>query len=62
MVRIDSALEFDPCWFKVGHLLRVSGRITGRDIVEPLLVTGVMELDAARGEPLLRAEKVRQVG
>jgi len=29
---------------------------------EPLLVTGVMEMDAARGEPLLRAEKVRRVG
>jgi DNA polymerase-3 subunit alpha len=29
---------------------------------EPLLVTGVMEMDAARSEPLLRAEKVRRVG
>jgi len=29
---------------------------------EPLLVSGVMEMDAARGEPLLRAEKVRRVG
>ena len=29
---------------------------------EPLLVSGVMEMDTARGEPLLRAEKVRRVG
>jgi hypothetical protein len=40
-VRIDSALEFDPRRLKVGHLLRVTGRIIGRDIVEPLkLVVG----------------------
>ena len=40
-VRIDSALEFDPRRVKVGHLLRVTGRIIGRDIVEPLkLVVG----------------------
>jgi DNA-directed DNA polymerase III PolC len=29
---------------------------------EPLLVTGVVEMDAARGEPLLRAEKVAKLG
>ena len=28
----------------------------------PLLVTGVVEMDASRGEPLLRAEKVMKVG
>jgi len=35
-VRIDSALEFDPRRVKIGNLLRVTGRIIGRDIVEPL--------------------------
>ena len=40
-VRIDSSLNFDPRRVKVGRLLRVSGRITGRDIIEPLkLVVG----------------------
>lgn len=40
-VRIDSALEFDPRRVKIGNLLRVTGRIIGRDIVEPLkLVVG----------------------
>ncbi|MDI6769430.1 MAG: DUF6094 domain-containing protein [Anaerolineales bacterium] len=29
---------------------------------EPLLVSGVVEMDAARGEPLLRAEKVVKLG
>jgi DNA polymerase III alpha subunit len=29
---------------------------------EPLLVTGVVEMDAQRGEPLLRAEKVTKLG
>ena len=29
---------------------------------EPLLVTGVLEMDAQRGEPLLRAEKVARLG
>ena len=29
---------------------------------EPLFVTGVVEMDAGRGEPLLRAEKVSRVG
>jgi DNA polymerase-3 subunit alpha len=28
----------------------------------PILVTGVVETDANRGEPLLRAEKVTRVG
>jgi hypothetical protein len=35
-VLIDSALDFDPRRVKVGRLLRVHGRIVGRDIVEPL--------------------------
>jgi hypothetical protein len=35
-VQIDSALDFDPRRMKVGRLLRVRGRIVGRDIVEPL--------------------------
>ena len=40
-VRIDSGLKFDPRRLKVGHLLHVTGRIIGRDIVEPLkLVVG----------------------
>ena len=40
-VRIDSALKFDPRRVKIGNLLRVTGRIIGRDIVEPLkLVVG----------------------
>jgi hypothetical protein len=29
---------------------------------EPLLVTGIIEMDTARGEPLLRAEKVARLG
>ncbi len=29
---------------------------------EPLLVTGVVEMDASRGEPLLRAERVVRLG
>lgn len=40
-VRIDSSLDFDPHRVKIGSRLRVSGRIIGRDIVEPLkLVVG----------------------
>jgi len=35
-VQIDSSLDFDPHSLKVGRLLRVAGRIVGRDIVEPL--------------------------
>jgi hypothetical protein len=35
-VQIDSSLDFDPKHIKIGRLLRVSGRIVGRDIVEPL--------------------------
>jgi len=35
-VQIDSSLDFDPHRLKVGRLLRVTGRIVGRDIVEPL--------------------------
>ena len=35
-VQVDSALDFDPRRVKIGHLLRVTGRIVGRDIVEPL--------------------------
>jgi hypothetical protein len=35
-VQIDSSLDFDPRHVKIGRLLRVSGRIVGRDIVEPL--------------------------
>jgi len=29
---------------------------------EPLFVTGMVEMDTSRGEPLLRAEKVRRMG
>ncbi len=40
-VRIDTSLDFDPHRVRIGSRLRVSGRIVGRDIVEPLkLVVG----------------------
>jgi hypothetical protein len=40
-VQLDSSLEFNPGKVKMGRLLRVTGRIVGRDIVEPLkLVVG----------------------
>ena len=32
------------------------------DSTKPFLITGVMEMDAERGEPFLRAEKVVLVG
>jgi hypothetical protein len=35
-VQIDPSLDFDPKHVKIGRLLRVTGRIVGRDIVEPL--------------------------
>ena len=35
-VQIDPSLDFDPKHIKIGRLLRVTGRIIGRDIVEPL--------------------------
>jgi hypothetical protein len=35
-VQIDPSLDFDPRHIKIGRLLRVTGRIVGRDIVEPL--------------------------
>lgn len=35
-VQIDPSLDFDPRRLKVGRLVRVTGRIVGRDIVEPL--------------------------
>jgi hypothetical protein len=35
-VQIDPSLDFDSHRIKVGRLLRVTGRIVGRDIVEPL--------------------------
>jgi len=35
-VQVDPSLDFDPHRVKVGRLLRVRGRIIGRDIVEPL--------------------------
>ena len=35
-VQIDPSLDFDPHRVKIGRLLRVTGRIVGRDIVEPL--------------------------
>lgn len=40
-VQLDPALDFDPRRVRVGMRVRVSGRIIGRDIVEPLrLVVG----------------------
>jgi DNA polymerase III subunit alpha len=38
---------------------RVRNWIHGND---PLLVSGVMEMDAARGEPLLRVERIERIG
>jgi len=35
-VQIDPSLDFDPRRVKIGRLLRITGRIVGRDIVEPL--------------------------
>lgn len=35
-IQIDPSLDFDPGRVKIGRLLRVTGRIVGRDIVEPL--------------------------
>jgi hypothetical protein len=35
-VLIDPSLDFDLRHIQIGRLLRVSGRIVGRDIVEPL--------------------------
>ena len=35
-VQIDPSLDFDPRRVKIGWLLRITGRIVGRDIVEPL--------------------------
>jgi len=35
-VQIDPSLDFDPRRVKIGRLVHVSGRIVGRDIVEPL--------------------------
>jgi len=35
-VQVDPSLDFDPHRVKVGRLLRVRGRIIGREIVEPL--------------------------
>jgi hypothetical protein len=35
-VRIDPGLNFDPRHTQIGTLLHVSGRIVGRDIIEPL--------------------------
>ena len=35
-VQVDASLEFNPLHIKVGQVLHVTGRIVGRDIVEPL--------------------------
>ena len=35
-VQIDPSLDFDPQRVRIGRLLRITGRIVGRDIVEPL--------------------------
>ena len=35
-VQLDSSLDFNPGKVKIGRLVRVTGRIVGRDIVEPL--------------------------
>lgn len=35
-VQIDPSLDFDPGRVKIGRLMRITGRIVGRDIVEPL--------------------------
>ena len=35
-VQVDASLDFNPLHVKIGQVLRVTGRIVGRDIVEPL--------------------------
>jgi hypothetical protein len=35
-IQIDPSLDFDPHRVRIGRLLLVTGRITGRDIVEPI--------------------------
>jgi len=35
-VQVDPSLPFDPIRLKPGRLLSVTGRLTGRDILEPL--------------------------
>ncbi len=35
-VQIDPSLDFDPQRVRIGRLVHVTGRIVGRDIVEPL--------------------------
>ena len=35
-VQIDPSLDFDPQRVEIGRLVRITGRIVGRDIVEPL--------------------------
>jgi hypothetical protein len=63
-VQIDPALEVDGRHFKLGQLLRVTGRIIGRDIVEPLrLVVGKshegVELPGELGKLIIRRPTIQ---
>ena len=50
-VQIDPSLDFDPRHIRIGRLLRVSGRIIGRDIVEPLKMVWMYAItESAVGE------------
>jgi hypothetical protein len=63
-VQIDPALEVDARKVKIGQLLRVTGRIIGRDIVEPLrLVVGKshegVELPGDLGKLIIRRPTIQ---
>ncbi len=63
-VQIDPALELDARQIKTGQLIRVAGRIVGRDIVEPLrLVVGKshegVEIPGELGKLIVRRPTVQ---
>jgi hypothetical protein len=63
-VQIDPALDLDARRIKIGQLVRVTGRIIGRDIVEPLrLVVGKshegVEVPGELGKLIIRRPTVQ---
>jgi hypothetical protein len=63
-VQIDPGLDLDARRIKIGQLVRVTGRIVGRDIVEPLrLVVGKshegVELPGELGRLIIRRPTVQ---
>ncbi|MBL8080464.1 MAG: hypothetical protein JNM55_21010 [Anaerolineales bacterium] len=63
-VQIDSALDLGARRIKIGQLVRVTGRIIGRDIVEPLrLVVGKshegVELPGELGKLIVRRPTIQ---